>query len=416
MAPEKGISRGLKRDHDGHISEAMIDIEDAAPTQKKLPASISALAYSTPSSSTRSKRIKVEETDNHSQASYASTSAAQSTSNLSHAMRSQKKMAQAPEPRDTGSSSPRKKKIQMELEVPLEAPPKWQEVYDLIKQMRDEVEAPVDSMGCAAVMRDEPNPKSQRFGTLVSLMLSSQTKDEVTAQAVANLRATLPGGLNVEGILAADDELIQNAICKVGFWRRKSTYLKQTAQRLKDDFDSEVPQTVDDLCSLPGVGPKMAFLVLQVAWNLNLGIGVDVHVHRITNRLGWHKKPTATPEQTRLNLQSWLPKSLHKEINPLLVGFGQMICLPVKPKCDACLLSERGLCPSAKRGPVTGKTPVKRNEKPNPVMKTVEDLIAEEGLVKVEDSEDRLDSSHLPMMQAEDVEGESVKIGYSERP
>jgi len=97
----------------------------------------------------------------------------------------------------------------------------------------------------------------------------------------------------------------------------RSRYIKQAAKKLRDDFASDVPKTVDELCSLPGVGPKMAFLALQSAWNLcvvvvsffyecfphthdrNHGIGVDVHVHRISNRLGWHKKPTKNPEETR---------------------------------------------------------------------------------------------------------------------
>jgi endonuclease-3 len=78
----------------------------------------------------------------------------------------------------------------------------------------------------------------------------------------------------------------------------------------------------------------------------NAGIGVDVHVHRITNRLKWHKPPTNTAEQTRLNLQSWLPPHLHKGINPMLVGFGQVICLPVGPRCDVCLLGQAKMCPS----------------------------------------------------------------------
>lgn len=77
------------------------------------------------------------------------------------------------------------------------------------------------------------------------------------------------------------------------------SYLKQAALKLRDNFNSDVPKTVDELCSLPGVGPKMAFLALQIAWGLNHGIGVDVHVHRITNLLGWHKPPTINPEQTR---------------------------------------------------------------------------------------------------------------------
>jgi endonuclease III len=100
-------------------------------------------------------------------------------------------------------------------------------------------------------------------------MLSSQTKDEVTDAAVRKLREAVGGSLTVDAIRSADDSIISEAIGKVGFWRRKTEYLKKTAQRLHDDFDSDVPKTVDELCSLPGVGPKMAFLALQVAWNLS---------------------------------------------------------------------------------------------------------------------------------------------------
>ncbi|KAF8232589.1 DNA glycosylase [Tricholoma matsutake] len=252
------------------------------------------------------------------------------------------------------TKSPRKPKpIQQSLEVPHPAPPQWRETYDTIKQVRSRVVAPVDTMGCDQAQHKEEDPKNQRFATLISLMLSSQTKDEVTDAAVSKLRTAIGGSLTVDGILNADETTISEAIAKVGFWRRKTEYIKKTARRLRDDFDSDVPKTVDELCSLPGVGPKMAFLLLQVAWNLNVGIGVDVHVHRITNRLGWHKPPTKTPEATRLNLQSWLPTELHRDVNHMLVGFGQVICLPVGPRCDLCDLSTSGLCPSAKKNPTS---------------------------------------------------------------
>ncbi|CAL1703295.1 unnamed protein product [Somion occarium] len=251
--------------------------------------------------------------------------------------------------------SPRRPKpIQQSLAVPHPAPLRWREAYDTIKRMRANIVAPVDTMGCDQAQLKEVDPKSQRFSTLVSLMLSSQTRDEVTDAAVGRLREGLGGSITVDAVLAADDTTISEAIAKVGFWRRKTQYIKQTAKRLRDDFDSDVPRTVDELCSLPGVGPKMAFLALQVAWKINVGIGVDVHVHRITNRLGWHKPPTKTPEETRLNLQSWLPTELHPEINHLLVGFGQTICLPVGPRCDECELSS-GLCPSARKITKTAK-------------------------------------------------------------
>ena len=149
-------------------------------------------------------------------------------------------------------------------------------------------------------------------------MLSSQTKDEITDAAISKLRAALGGSISIDGVIDADESTIFQAIDKVGFWRRKAGYLKNTARKLRDDFGSDVPKTVDELCSLPGVGPKMAFLTLQTAWKLyvylesrhdrrltlgwhfsNVGIGVDVHVHRITNRLKWHEPPTRNPEETR---------------------------------------------------------------------------------------------------------------------
>ncbi|KAF9557740.1 DNA glycosylase [Agrocybe pediades] len=246
-------------------------------------------------------------------------------------------------------ASPKKPKaVPQALAVPHPEPPNWRETYNAIKEMRTRFVAPVDTMGCQQAQLAEKDPKNRRYATLVSLMLSSQTKDEITNAAVDNLRAALGGSITIEGMIAADDAVIQKAIAKVGFWSKKTTYLKQAAIKLRDEFDSDVPDTADKLCSLPGVGPKMAFLALQIAWNQNDGIGVDVHVHRITNLLGWHKPPTKTPEQTRLNLQSWLPKELYGDINHMLVGFGQVICVPVSPRCDVCELSVKGLCPSAR--------------------------------------------------------------------
>ncbi|KAI9508452.1 DNA glycosylase [Russula earlei] len=248
----------------------------------------------------------------------------------------------------TPSASPQKSKaIKQALEKPHPAPVRWRETYDGIKEMRSRFPAPVDTMGCDTAKWKETDPRNKRFATLISLMLSSQTKDEVTDAALGKLRNALGGTLCLDAVLEAEEHLIAEAINKVGFWRRKTQYIKQAARRLRDVFDSDVPKTVDELCSLPGVGPKMAFLCLHAAWDINVGIGVDVHVHRITNRLRWHKPPTKNPEETRLNLQSWLPTEFHKEINHLLVGFGQVICLPVRPRCDVCTLSEQKICPSA---------------------------------------------------------------------
>jgi endonuclease-3 len=173
--------------------------------------------------------------------------------------------------------------------------------------------------------------KNKRLATLVSLILSPQTKDEVCDAAVRKLRAALGGAISLEALLAAEEETIQEAIRKVGFWPKKTRYaqsyfgdmplltpmlsfLKESAEMLRDQFDGDVPRTIKELVELPGVGPKVGFLTLQFAWNMcvrrpllmpyephdtdsNTGIGVDVHVHRITNLLGW--QATSEPEQTR---------------------------------------------------------------------------------------------------------------------
>ncbi|KAG8778951.1 DNA N-glycosylase and apurinic/apyrimidinic (AP) lyase [Ceratobasidium sp. 428] len=323
------------------------------------------------------KQVKLEEmlpaSDNATSPSKASAKKVKSTS-------SPTKKATNPSPR-------KKKGIVMELDTPHPAPPNWERQYKLIEEMRANVQAPVDTMGCCKAMTGQGELKDQRFGVLVSLMLSSQTRDEMTAAAVTNLRTVLPGGLTVTSIIEADLSVISQAINKVGFWRRKAEYVKEAAGTLRDKFDGDVPKTVDELCSIKGIGPKMAFLILQVAWDINAGIGVDVHVQRITNRLGWHKPATTTPEQTRLNLQSWLPLELRKPINPLLVGFGQVICLPIGPRCDSCTLATEGLCPSARADvSAKGRKPIVYTSKVEPKAEVPDapnlDVV---GLIRVED-------------------------------
>ncbi|KAJ7765746.1 DNA glycosylase [Mycena metata] len=233
------------------------------------------------------------------------------------------------------------------LATPHPAPERWREVYDCIKEMRKEGNAPVDTMGCHMAQQHETDPKNKRFVTLVSLMLSPQTKDQVTDAAVGKLRVALGGSVSLDAVLAADPTVISEAINKVGMWRVKTKHIKLAAEKLRDEFDGDVPNTIEGLISLPGVGPKIGFLALQNAWNINTGIGVDVHVLRITRLLGWHKADN--PEDARISLESWLPTELQRDINPLLVGFGQTICPANSPRCGECALSSAGLCPSSKR-------------------------------------------------------------------
>lgn len=228
------------------------------------------------------------------------------------------------------------KKIKMELTEAemrkVKVPKHWQQVYELLTRQRDEIVTPVDTMGCeengqesrradrgrltahGTEESEEEKAKRLRFTTLISLMLSSQTKDPVTADAVYKLQTRLPNGLCLQSLLDAPDALIQECIAKVGFFRRKTEYVRRASEILRDRFGGDVPRTVDELCYLPGVGQKMAFLQMQ-SMGLNVGIGVDTHVHRISNRLGWCK--TNTPEQTRLALQSWLPSEVRRAVHAL---------------------------------------------------------------------------------------------------
>ncbi|XP_074866310.1 endonuclease III-like protein 1 [Carettochelys insculpta] len=223
-------------------------------------------------------------------------------------------------------------------------PENWRQQLANIREMRQNKDAPVDQMGVEKCFDSSAPPEVMRYQVLLSLMLSSQTKDQVTSEAMWRLREH---GLTVDNILQTDDRTLGQLIYPVGFWKNKVKYIKQTTAILKQQHGSDIPSTVAELVKLPGVGPKMAHLAMAIAWNKVTGIGVDTHVHRISNRLKWVKKGTKTPEETRAVLEDWLPRDLWGEINWLLVGFGQQICLPVNPRCRECL--NRDICPAAKR-------------------------------------------------------------------
>ncbi|KXJ87753.1 DNA glycosylase, partial [Microdochium bolleyi] len=243
--------------------------------------------------------------------------------------------------------------------------------------------AAVDTMGCERLALATDSPRDQRFQTLIALMLSSQTKDTTNAVAMRRLQTELPTaaaaaaapsasteppppppagyqpptpGLNLENILAVDPDTLNNLIWAVGFHNNKTKYIKAAALIIRDTWGGEIPDTFAGLVSLPGVGPKMAHLCLSAAWGRTEGIGVDVHVHRISNMWGWTssggRKPTKTPEDTRKALESWLPRDKWRDINWLLVGLGQTVCGPVTKRCGDCAIGLAGLCRAADRGKI----------------------------------------------------------------
>ncbi|XP_017022565.1 endonuclease III-like protein 1 [Drosophila kikkawai] len=225
----------------------------------------------------------------------------------------------------------------------VEAPhPLWQSHLENIRTMRNRQPAPVDTMGCHRCADPTADPKTQRFQNLVALMLSSQTKDQTTFEAMNRLKERTLTTITIKEMPVTE---LENLLHPVSFYKNKAKYLKQTVEILIDKYDSDIPDNPKDLIALPGVGPKMAHICMAVAWNKVTGIGVDVHVHRLSNRLGWVLQPTKEPEQTRIGLEKWLPHSLWSEVNHLFVGFGQTICTPLKPNCGECL--NKDICPSA---------------------------------------------------------------------
>ncbi|CAK7322598.1 unnamed protein product [Dovyalis caffra] len=258
------------------------------------------------------------------------------------------------------------------IRSPGEPPLNWEKVLEGIRKMRSSEDAPVDTMGCEKAGISLP-PELLHRETLLDVIVTIGLKVLVwwlnrppmrwlrSSSRLANIvnlhlqiwaiqRLHQNNLLTADAIDKADETTIRDLIYPVGFYTRKASNLKKIAKICLVKYDSDIPSSLEDLLSLPGIGPKMAHLVMNIAWNNVQGICVDTHVHRICNRLGWVARPgtkqkTSTPEETREALQIWLPKEEWVPINPLLVGFGQTICTPLRPRCGMCSISE--LCPSA---------------------------------------------------------------------
>lgn len=237
-------------------------------------------------------------------------------------------------------------------------PKNWENIYNSIVEMRKVIVTPVDTMGCERMPDtitpdlSRNNPKLYRFQLLISLMLSSQTKDEVNYSAMVSLNTHFKQkgfpSLCLQACLDAAEAELDECIKKVGFHRRKATFIKKTCRMIKDKFDGDIPKTIEEIVTFPGVGPKMGHLLLQNGWGINLGIGVDVHLHRLAQMWRWVPK-SDKPESTREALEEWLPRKYWADVNPLLVGFGQTVCVPRAPNCDVCTLATNGLCKGVNR-------------------------------------------------------------------
>ncbi|MCH7519500.1 MAG: endonuclease III [Candidatus Dadabacteria bacterium] len=168
------------------------------------------------------------------------------------------------------------------------------------------------------------------FRVLISTVLSLRTKDETTAVASRKLFKLAD---NPSDMLKLSEKEIIKAIYPVGFYKTKAKNIKSICRDLISKYDSKVPDDIDELLKLKGVGRKTANLVVTLGYN-KPGVCVDTHVHRISNRLGYIK--TKTPDKTETALRKKLPEKYWIDYNSLLVSFGQHLCRPISPFCSRC--------------------------------------------------------------------------------
>jgi endonuclease-3 len=200
-------------------------------------------------------------------------------------------------------------------------------IHEIIAVLRREVRS-MDDPIVTEISRMRRDP----FEILVSTVLSLRTKDEVTREAAPRLLEQAP---NPQALLALPEDQIARLIYPVGFYKTKARRLKEICSILIERYSGRVPDDLDELLKLPGVGRKTANLVITLGYG-KPGVCVDTHVHRISNRLGYVK--TKTPEQTEKALREKLPLEYWIEYNDLLVTWGQHVCRPISPFCSTCAI------------------------------------------------------------------------------
>lgn len=172
------------------------------------------------------------------------------------------------------------------------------------------------------------------FKILIGTILSARTRDEVTTTVIKALFSRFKNPDELSGANLSD---IKKLIQKIGFYNVKAARLKEVSQLIIKKYNGEVPSNLNDLLTLPGVGRKTANCVLVYGFK-KAAIPVDIHVHRISNRIGIVN--TKNPEETENVLQKSIDKKYWIRVNETFVTFGQNICLPIKPKCNVCQLTK----------------------------------------------------------------------------
>ena len=210
------------------------------------------------------------------------------------------------------------------MQAPAEKQP---DIRKIIKTLRKEVprfEVPI--------VTEVSQRRRDPFEVLVTTILSLRTKDEVTRVAARRLLEKVRAP---KDIIAMKEQDLARLIFPVGFYKTKAQTLKKISEDLIEKFGGKVPDDLDELLKLKGVGRKTANLVVTLAFG-KPGICVDTHVHRVSNRLGY--VATKTPEATEMALREKLPREYWIEYNDLLVTWGQNICRPISPFCSKCAI------------------------------------------------------------------------------
>lgn len=203
-----------------------------------------------------------------------------------------------------------------------------------IERIMQKLSRAVDGMSAPAIEKISAVQRKDPFKILIGTLLSARTQDATTHAATTRLFRAARTPRTV-GALALDE--IERLIFPVGFYRNKAVFAKATSKALVSRFGGRVPQTLEELVTLPGVGRKTANLVMILAFASEKNICVDTHVHRLSNRLGWVR--TRDPLETEKALYEVLPERWWKHVNRYLVTWGQNVCRPIRPRCRACVLA-----------------------------------------------------------------------------
>jgi endonuclease III len=204
----------------------------------------------------------------------------------------------------------------------------------VVDRVLEKLATKIDGLELPAVEKISASQQEDPFQILISALLSARTQDATTLAASTRLfaRAGTPQAVARLGV-----EQIEKLIYPVSFYRNKAVFVKDAARMIVGTFGGKVPESMEQLLLLPGVGRKTANLVLILAFRSRTNICVDIHVHRIANRLGWVK--TRTPEETERALYDVIPRRWWPVINLYLVTWGQNTCRPVYPRCHDCAIS-----------------------------------------------------------------------------